>query len=51
MYTSWSHENKTDKWCCIHAGGATTWAALEAERTDFLTMDKKGHDDLKASME
>ena len=51
VYTSWHHENKTDQWCCIHVGGATTLAALEAERTDFLTMDKKGHDDLKASMD
>ena len=51
MYTSWHNENKTDKWCCIHVGSATTWAALEAEKTDILTMDKKGHDDLKVFME
>ena len=51
VYTSWDHENKTDKWCCIYVGSATTWAEIEAGKTDFLTMDKKGHDDLKASME
>ena len=51
VYTSWDHENKTDKWRCIHVGSATTWAALDAAKTDFLTMDKKGHDDLKASMD
>ena len=51
VYTSWDHENKTDKWKCIYVGSATTWAALDAERTEFLTMDKKAHDDLKALME
>ena len=51
VYTSWDHENKTDKWHCINVDGATTWVEIEAAETDFLTMDKKGHDDLKVFME
>ena len=41
VYTSWDHENKTDKWMCIYVGSATTWAEIEAGKTDFLTMDKR----------
>jgi uncharacterized membrane protein YoaT (DUF817 family) len=51
MYETWSTENKINKWKCIHVEDATTWAELEASKTNKINLDKQAHDDTKAHVE
>ncbi len=51
MYETWSTENKINKWKCIHVEDATTWAELEANKTNKINLDKQAHDDTKAHVE
>jgi len=51
IFTKWDTETKSDKWHCILAANATTWAEVDAERTNYLTLNEQAHNAMKASME
>jgi hypothetical protein len=51
IYTVWNSETKSDKWMCILAEDATTWAEVDAKRTEALTLNEQAHNELKAILE
>jgi hypothetical protein len=51
IYTAWNTDTKSDRWQCILAENATTWAEVNAKRTEYLTLNEQGHNDLKAILE
>ena len=51
VYTAWNTDTKSDKWHCIYAPDATTWAEVDAKRTEYLTMNEQQHNAMKALME
>lgn len=51
IYTAWNTDTKSDKWQCLCVPEATTWAAMEAKRTEYLTLNEQQHTDMKKLME
>ena len=51
LYTAWNIETKSDRWQCILAEDATTWAEVDAKRTECITMNELEHNNLKTLLE